>query len=138
MKKFMSVRLISVLLLLAGVFSPAGCGGGGDGLSCEGRQLPASWTPAKLPLPEGGMVCTWDGDKNAYLTYNGVEYFDLHDKYAERLKNDGWKFNLAKQDRSFFAAEKDGNSFTFGFDDCRKTFSTCSRVHVSKISISKP
>ena len=51
----------------------------------EGRQLPASWAPAKLSLLEGGTVCTWDGDKNAYLTYNGTEYFELHDEYAERL-----------------------------------------------------
>ncbi|HEX7313977.1 MAG TPA: hypothetical protein VF297_08640 [Pyrinomonadaceae bacterium] len=117
MKKSTSMRLIPVLLLFAGVLSVAGCG---DGLSCEGRQLPASWAQAKLPLLEGGTVCTWDGDKNAYLTYNGTEYFELHDKYAERLRNDGWKFSLGKQDRTFFAADKDGNSFTFGFNDCRR------------------
>jgi hypothetical protein len=137
MQKFTLVRLIPILLLCAGVLSSAGCGGG-DGLTCEARQLPVSWALARLPLLEGGTVCTWDGDKNAYLTYNGVEYFELHDKYAERLKDDGWKFNLAKQDRTFFAADKDGQSFTFGFDDCRKMLSTCSRVHVTKISASKP
>jgi hypothetical protein len=137
MKKSTLVRLMPALLLFAGVLSSAGCGGG-DGLSCEGRQLPASWAPAKLPLLEGGTVCTWDGDKNAYLTYNGVEYLELHDKYAERLKNDGWKFSLGKPDRTFFAADKDGQSFTFGFDDCRKMMSTCSRVQVTKISTSKP
>ena len=111
MKKSTSMRLIPVLLLFAGVLGAAGCGGG-DGLSCEGRQLPASRAPAKLPLLEGGTVCTRDGDKYAYLTCNGNEYFELHDKYAERLKNDGWKFSLGKQDRTFFAADKDGNSFT--------------------------
>ena len=130
------MRLLPVLLLFVGALSSAGCGGG-DGLSCEGRQLPASWAPAKLPLPEG-TVCTWDGDKNAYLTYDGIEYFELHDKYAERLEKDGWKFSLAKQDRTFFAADKDGQSFTFGFNDCRKMMSTCSRVHATKISTSKP
>jgi hypothetical protein len=126
------VRLTPILLLFAGVLSSAGCGGG---LSCEGRQLPAGWAAAKIPLLEGGTVCTWGGDKNAYLAYNGVEYFELHDRYVERLKNDGWKFSLAQQDRHFFAAEKDGKSFTFGFDDCRKMLSTCSRVQVTKIKL---
>ena len=51
MKKSTLVRLIPALLLFAGVISSAGCGGG-DGLSCEGRQLPTSWAPAKLPLLE--------------------------------------------------------------------------------------
>jgi hypothetical protein len=46
------VRLVPALLLFAGVLSSVG-GGDGDGLSCEGRQLPTSWAPAKLPLLEG-------------------------------------------------------------------------------------
>jgi hypothetical protein len=51
---------------------------------------------------------------------------------------DGLKFSLAKRDRTFFTADKDGHSFTFGFHDCRKMLSTCSRVHVANTSTSKP
>jgi hypothetical protein len=62
----------------------------------------------------------------------------LHDKHAERLKHDGRTFRLAKQDRTSFAAEKDGRSFTFGFLDCHKMLCACSRVHVTNTSTSKP
>jgi hypothetical protein len=50
MKKSTLVPLITVLLLFAGVLSTAGCGG--DGLTCEGRELPASWAPTSLPEGE--------------------------------------------------------------------------------------
>jgi hypothetical protein len=130
MKKSAFVRLMPILLLVGAVMMSAGCST--ELTSCESKQLPSKWAEMKLPLVEGtSSVCTWNGGKDAYLTYKGVEFFELHDKYAEKLKNDGWEFSLAKPDRTFFAARKDGKSFTFGFDDCRVPLTTCSRVHVS-------
>jgi hypothetical protein len=133
MKKSKLVRPTPALLLFAGVIMSAGCGGAP---SCEGgqRHLPARWVEAKLPLVEGGSVCSYGEDRNALITYNGVEPFELRDKYEQQLKADGWKFTLPTPDRTFIAAEKDGTEFTFGFRDCERPLSTCSHVNVSTTS----
>ena len=129
MKRPTHVRPVPVLLLVAAVLMSAGCST--ELNSCESGELPAKWAEVKLQLIEDASVCAYNGGKSAYLTYKGVEYFELHDKYAEKLKSDGREFSLAKQNRQFFAASRDGKSFTFGFSDCRVPLTTCSRVNVS-------
>jgi hypothetical protein len=130
MKKSTLVRLMPALLLSVGVLMSAACS---NYLSCEGsqRQLPARWVEAKFPLVEGGSICSYGEDKNTLITYDGVEYFEVYDKYAERLKADGWRFTLSESERTFLAAEKNGKSFAFGFRDCEKILSTCSHVNVT-------
>lgn len=137
MRKMKAIRLLPALLLIGGVFSLPGCG---VEVACKGgqRELPAQWLEQRFPLIEGGSVCSYEGGKQATIRYKGREFFELHDRYAEKFESDGWKFSLGKQDRSFFAVEKDGASFTMAFSDCHDTYVTCANVSVRRIDRNEP
>ncbi len=124
------IRITSVIVLIGTVLWLGGCSNN-DLTSCEGTELPAAWSAAGFSPIEGGTVCAYNHGKSAIITYKGIEWLELHDKYADKVKNEGWTFVKDSPDRTFFWVSKNGKGFTYSFTDCSKLFSKCSRVDIT-------
>ena len=150
MNNLNSKRLLLVLIA-TGLAVLCGCS---SAVCDKGKQpLTGNWAEKKLPAVEGAEVCFCD-QKKIGIVHRNAEFFELADKYAEKLKAEGWKVSPMRRDgnlRSFFIQQdKDGKfagksieelinakgTISLYFHSCffpslRDRMSTCSEVEIS-------
>ena len=150
MNNLKSKRLLLVLIA-TGLAVLSGCS---SAVCDKGKQpLTANWAEKQLPVVDGAEVCFCD-QKKIVVVHRNAEFFELADRYAEKLKAEGWKVSPMRRDgnmRGFFILQdKDGKfagksieefinakeTIALRFIPClfpslRDRMSTCSEVEIS-------
>ena len=134
MKKSTVIHLIPMLILIGGISFFSGCGAD-DVCESGQKELPAKLAEVKFPVVEGGSICAYQ-DSGATITYKDMIFQEVHDKYAEKSKGEGWEITNAKPDRTYFILNKGGKSYSLSFNECPKKSllgGQCSVVYIKTI-----